>query len=484
MAYEIEEAKKLVIEAGLKLQQEGLIVRTWGNISARISDTEFVVTPSGKAYSDLTTEDIVVVNIKKCTYEGDVKPSSECGIHADVYANRADVNFVIHTHQVYASVISILGKDIALSDEEKQFLGDRIPCALYGMSSSPKLRKQVKKALKKSVGCSSMLLRNHGALCMGTDFDNAFEISSVMEQVCKYQYEKLILGFDTIKTAAEEAAAAEAAGVTAAEAEGEATAETMTVAVGEAATETAAEAVSGTTAETAAEAVSGTTAETAAEAVSETPANENTADNEAALDSWFEADESDLKDGGYVDYGTSRIDGNEITLTLGEKEYKYNLGDKKPITKNIFKRSANKIALIHSKIYEDRGVSFIYHVTLPNIVDISKKTTKGFVPYLDDQAQIVGDFTKLVGKIGKKPHFESGNAIARGLKNSGAILIAGQGALCTGNSMDDLEATAYILEKGCMAAKLALCQADAETVPGRIAKKERAFYVESYSKLK
>ena len=47
MAYELQEAKKLVIEAGLRLLKEGLIVRTWGNISARISGEQFVITPSG-----------------------------------------------------------------------------------------------------------------------------------------------------------------------------------------------------------------------------------------------------------------------------------------------------------------------------------------------------------------------------------------------------------------------------------------------------
>ena len=132
MAYETEEARRLVIEAGQRLQSEGLIVRTWGNISARISDTQFVITPSGKAYETLTPEDIVIVNIKKCTYEGDIKPSSECGIHADVFAMRPEVNFVIHTHQTYASVVSIVGEDIELSEEEKQFLGEKIPCAAYG----------------------------------------------------------------------------------------------------------------------------------------------------------------------------------------------------------------------------------------------------------------------------------------------------------------------------------------------------------------
>ena len=54
--YDLETARKLVIQAGLKLQQLGLIARTWGNISARISDSQFVITPSGRSYETLTRQ--------------------------------------------------------------------------------------------------------------------------------------------------------------------------------------------------------------------------------------------------------------------------------------------------------------------------------------------------------------------------------------------------------------------------------------------
>lgn len=413
MAYPVDEAKKLVIEAGLKLQKEGLIVRTWGNISARVSDTHFVITPSGKSYDSLTLDDIVLVDIKKCTYEGEVKPSSECGIHADVFNMRPEVNFVIHTHQTYASVMSVIGEDIELSEEEKKFLGNKVPCAEYGMSSSEPLRRKVKKALKKSEGCNSMLLRNHGVLCMGTDFENAFEISSCLEQISKYKYDQYTRDFDRIDV-------------------------TDNLDMGE---------------------------------VDQTVELEDT------------ADEADLKASGYVDYGYSHIDGNEITLSLGDEEYKYNLGDKKPIGKSIFKRKLNKVASIHMKIYEDREIRCVYHVTLPNIIDVSLKS-KGFDAYIDDMAQIVGTNVKRIGKVGKKPHFESASSIAKGLKNSSAVLVAGQGAICIGSNESDVEATAYVLEKGCMAAKLAMCHPEAKAVPGRIAKKERKFYKETYSKLK
>ncbi|MFA5741975.1 MAG: class II aldolase/adducin family protein, partial [Candidatus Izemoplasmatales bacterium] len=112
MMYSEIEAKRLVIQAGKQLIKNGLIARTWGNISARISDTQFVISPSGKAYETLLPEQIVTVNISDCSYSGSIKPSTEKGIHADVYRLRPEANFIIHTHQTKASVVSIAGEDI------------------------------------------------------------------------------------------------------------------------------------------------------------------------------------------------------------------------------------------------------------------------------------------------------------------------------------------------------------------------------------
>ena len=109
---DIMEAKQLVIKAGIEVVEYGLIARTWGNISCRVDDKRFVITPSGRPYETLTPDEIVVVNIDDCSYEGDIKPSSEKGIHAEAYRLRPEVNFVIHTHQMQASVISALGMDI------------------------------------------------------------------------------------------------------------------------------------------------------------------------------------------------------------------------------------------------------------------------------------------------------------------------------------------------------------------------------------
>ena len=185
MAYEINEAKALVVEAGKKLVESGLIARTWGNVSARISDTQFVITPSGRAYETLTPDEIVVVNIDDCEYEGDIKPSSEKGIHADAYRLRDDVNFVIHTHQVNASVISCVTYGINnVSKKEAEIIGPVVPSAAYGMPSTGKLRDGVASAVACYPEAKSFVMQHHGALCLGADFDEAFLVAETLESVC------------------------------------------------------------------------------------------------------------------------------------------------------------------------------------------------------------------------------------------------------------------------------------------------------------
>ena len=138
---EIQKAKEQVILAGKMLIEKGLIARTWGNVSCRINQDQFVITPSGKAYESLTPDDIVLVNIKDLSYEGDVKPSSEKGIHMEVYKHLPDINFVIHTHQVNASVVSTLGVDTVPLSSKHSAIGSCIPIAGYALPGTKSLGK-------------------------------------------------------------------------------------------------------------------------------------------------------------------------------------------------------------------------------------------------------------------------------------------------------------------------------------------------------
>lgn len=186
MAYEIDEAKRLVVEAGKKLIETGLIARTWGNVSARISDTQFVITPSGRAYEDLTPDEIVVVNIDDCSYEGDIKPSSEKGVHAAAYRHHPTVDFVIHTHQKAATIVSITGMEIRnVYKDFKPVLGDTVPCGAYAMSTTDSLRKKVEMCIMMNPGARAIMMMHHGALCMGDSYEHAFDIADSLEKCCE-----------------------------------------------------------------------------------------------------------------------------------------------------------------------------------------------------------------------------------------------------------------------------------------------------------
>ena len=177
-------AKELVIKAGLELVNSGLIARTWGNVSCRLDDRYFVVTPSGMDYKKLTHEQIVEVKIDDESYEGKIKPSSEKSMHASIYRLFPNVNFIIHTHQMNASILSAVGLDTIDLGTEYKKLGNKIICAKYALPGTKAISNYAIEALKKSAG-NAILLKNHGALCVGEDYVDAFRTVYQLEEACE-----------------------------------------------------------------------------------------------------------------------------------------------------------------------------------------------------------------------------------------------------------------------------------------------------------
>ena len=174
------EAKKKVVNAGIRLVASGLIARTWGNVSCRISDTHFVITPSGRDYLTLSPSDIVRVAISNLSYEGNITPSGEKGLHAEIYARCPDINFVIHTHQENASVLSALGLDSFPASSTYPLLGGKVLCTPYALPGTKKIRRGVADALQVATG-NALILNNHGAICFGKDDQEAFRVAAELE---------------------------------------------------------------------------------------------------------------------------------------------------------------------------------------------------------------------------------------------------------------------------------------------------------------
>lgn len=195
MYYEdIEEAKKLVIKAALEMQRTGLIVRTWGNVSARINHDEFVITPSGRSYDSLTPDDIVKVRINDLSYDGNITPSSEKGVHAEVYKKHRRASFVIHTHQDYSTALSTLKRPLnieTLYPDRVEDLGPVVPVSEYAPFGTKKLMANVATALKENPKSRAVLMQNHGVVVFGRTDEEAMDTAKSLEKFCEHEYSHL-----------------------------------------------------------------------------------------------------------------------------------------------------------------------------------------------------------------------------------------------------------------------------------------------------
>ena len=189
---QIEGIRQEIIEGGLRLVKEGLVARTWGNISIRVNETHMLITPSGRTYEDLIPEDIVLVNYHTSKHEGTIKPSSEKELHCEIYRTRKKINAVVHTHQMNASTVAAAQREVPpILDDMAQIIGPSVRVAAYALPSTKKITKKTVNALK---GRNAALMANHGAVCVGRDLDEAFVVCQVLEKACKAFIEAEFLG--------------------------------------------------------------------------------------------------------------------------------------------------------------------------------------------------------------------------------------------------------------------------------------------------
>jgi len=122
--------KQEVLEANLMLKELGLVIFTWGNVSAidRVRQ-EVVIKPSGVPYEKMTRDDLVVVDIKGNVIEGTYNPSSDLPTHLELYRQFPDCGGVVHTHSRLAVAWAQAGTDIPAfgTTHADYFYGD-IPC--------------------------------------------------------------------------------------------------------------------------------------------------------------------------------------------------------------------------------------------------------------------------------------------------------------------------------------------------------------------
>ena len=180
----------VIIDTARELLKEGLVARTWGNLSRRTGADRYLITPSGRDYETMTPDDLVEVDFEG-KWSGDLKPSGERGLHTEIYRELPDVQYIIHTHHPYASAMSVGGADGEIPGDLAERIGSRtLPIAAYGLPSTGKLHKAVLATLRET-GARAILMQGHGAVLFGNDAAELVDLAKALEEVCRVQFEKV-----------------------------------------------------------------------------------------------------------------------------------------------------------------------------------------------------------------------------------------------------------------------------------------------------
>jgi L-fuculose-phosphate aldolase len=186
-------AREEILEAGRRLRERFFVAANDGNISARLSGGDILITPTGVNKGDMSAEMLLTVDPGGAVLSGDLKPSSEMKMHLAVYRRRPDVRAIVHAHPPTATGFATsrirLDQDVILP--EVVFGLGSIGFSEYGTPTT----EQVPEAVSREIAsCEALLLANHGALTIGTSVMQAYYRMETLEMYARIRLVTLQLG--------------------------------------------------------------------------------------------------------------------------------------------------------------------------------------------------------------------------------------------------------------------------------------------------
>jgi len=164
-----------------RLYQHGLTTCSGGNISLRVGDDRFLITPSALDKGTLNYRQIAVMTLSGKNLSLGLKPSIEADMHRRILRYRSDIYAVVHAHPKHASFFAATQSPSIRTDllaEARFVLGEPV-FAPYALMGTPELGKSLESALAE--GAYAALLENHGVLTIGKTLLEAFDRIEVLE---------------------------------------------------------------------------------------------------------------------------------------------------------------------------------------------------------------------------------------------------------------------------------------------------------------
>lgn len=193
-----KELKEVVLQTNLDLVKHGLVIFTWGNVSAIDRNKGIIaIKPSGVSYDAMSADDMVLIDIEGNVVEGKWKPSSDTPTHLALYRAFDGIGGVVHTHSTYATAWAQAGCDIPnIGTTHADYFSQAIPCTRSMTEAEVKGEYELETGnviIERFTDINPMhvpgvLVKNHGPFSWGKDAHDAVHNAVVMEQVAKMAF--------------------------------------------------------------------------------------------------------------------------------------------------------------------------------------------------------------------------------------------------------------------------------------------------------
>jgi L-fuculose-phosphate aldolase len=186
--------RHLLVRYGRICYDRRLITSNDGNLSVRLGDSRFMITPAGICKGRMRSQDLLVIDTVGGIIDAGAigAVSTETPMHLEVYRQRPDVNAVIHAHPVFATALTIAGIEFPtdLLPESVVLLGE-VPTTTFAAPSSTEGADSIRGLIGRHSG---LLLRQHGALACGPDLEAALNLLERIEFVAEVYHRASAMG--------------------------------------------------------------------------------------------------------------------------------------------------------------------------------------------------------------------------------------------------------------------------------------------------
>lgn len=192
--------RESAFQANLRLPELGLVVFTFGNVSAADHQAGvFAIKPSGVPYSELTPDKMVVVDFDGVVVDGALRPSSDTKTHAVLYRHWPDIGGIAHTHSTYATAWAQTQLDIPiLGTTHADHTTVDIPCAPpmsdsmiagdYELQTGFQILSCLHERGLDHREIEMILVGNHAPFTWGTSCEKAVYNSAVLESIAQMAF--------------------------------------------------------------------------------------------------------------------------------------------------------------------------------------------------------------------------------------------------------------------------------------------------------